>query len=88
MSQPVSQSPVVVVLSEDNTITLPDEIARQFHPTDRFALLRQGDTLILKRVSSPRVSDLVAAIPDDAPLSLDEISDIVHDLRSQRRVEP
>jgi hypothetical protein len=74
MSQSVPQQPVVVVLSEDNTITLPDEVARQFHPTDRFALLQQGDTLILKRVS--------------APLSLDEISDIVHELRSKRRAQP
>ncbi len=88
MSQSVPQQPVVVVLSEDNTITLPDEVARQFHPTDRFALLQQGDTLILKRVSAPRVSDIVAAAPNEAPLSLDEISDIVHEVRSQRRAKP
>ncbi|MFL5807373.1 MAG: hypothetical protein ACJ8CR_37295 [Roseiflexaceae bacterium] len=42
MSQPVSQQAVVVILGEDNTITLPDKIARQFQPADRFALLMTG----------------------------------------------
>jgi hypothetical protein len=88
MSQPEPQQPIVVVLGEDNTITLPDEIARQFQPTDRFALLQQGDTLILKRVSPAPVSDIVAATPDEAPLGLEEISDIIHELRSQRRSAP
>ncbi len=86
MSEPVTQPPVVV-LGDDNTIVLPDEIARQFQPAARFALLQQGDTLILKRVSTPRVSDVVAAAPDEPSLSLDEISVIVHELRAQRRNE-
>lgn len=85
MSKPATPLPAVVVLSEDNTITLPDEIARQFRPADRFVVMPQGDTLILKRLT-PRVSDIVAAAPEDAaPPSLDEISDIVHELRAQRR---
>jgi hypothetical protein len=85
MSEQVREQPVVVVLGADNTITLPDAVARQFQPADRFVLVQQDDTLILKRLDVPRVSDIVGAAPDEPAMGLDEISDIVHQLRSERR---
>lgn len=78
-----TEQPTVVALQSDNTIQLPAEIAQHFEPDVRFALLWQGDTLILKRVGTPRVSDIVGA-DDEEGMSLDEISDIVHEVRTQR----
>ena len=53
-----------------------------FEPDVRFALLWQGDTLILKRVGTPRVSDIVGA-NDEEGMSLDEINEIVHEVRAE-----
>jgi hypothetical protein len=39
----------------------------------------------LKRVTPPRVLDVVEQAPEGTPLSLDEINDIVHQVRRQRR---
>ncbi len=54
-------------------------------PTDRFVLLQQDDTIMLQRLAAPRVAEVVAAAPDEPALSPDEISDIVHELRAERR---
>jgi len=84
MNEKSREQPVVVVLGADNTITLPDSIARQFQPADRFVLLQQDDSIILKRIAVPRVTELVAAASDEPALSLDEISAMVHALRAER----
>lgn len=65
MSEQAREPPVGVVLGADNTPTLPDAIARQFQPADRFVLVQQDHTLILKRLDVLRVSDIVAAAPDE-----------------------
>jgi hypothetical protein len=85
MNEKIREQPVVVVLGADNTIMLPDTIARQCQLTDRFVLLQQDDTIILKRIAVPRVTELVAAAPDEPASSLDEISAMVHKLRADRR---
>jgi hypothetical protein len=76
--------PRIVELGPDNQLTLPDEVARRFRPTDRFLIWPQGDTLILKRVAVRRVTDIVeAASEDEAPLTLKEINTIVHQARKE-----
>jgi hypothetical protein len=69
------------------TLKLPEAIAERFHPTDRFFVWVEGDTLYLKRITPPPVTEIVAQAPEDEPLSLDEISDIVHEVRRQRRAK-
>jgi hypothetical protein len=69
------------------TLKLPEAIAERFHPTDRFFVWVEGDTLYLKRITPPPVTEIVAQAPEDEPLSLDEISDIVHEVRCQRRAK-
>lgn len=81
-----SQTVPVVEVGFDYTITLPLEIAQRFRPTDRFFIWSQGgDTLILKRVTVPRVTDIVATTPEThPPLTMEEIDEIVHEARRQR----
>jgi len=82
---PGSQTAPVVEVSSDYKITLPLEIARRFRPTDRFFVWSQGDTLILKRVTIPSVTDIVATTPETyPPLTMEEIDEIVHKARGQR----
>ena len=65
---------------------LPTEIAERFRPADRFVVWTEGDTLHLKRITVPSVTKIVEQAPQDTALSLDEINDIVHEVRQQREV--
>lgn len=76
--------PRIVELGPDYQLTLPDEVARRFRPMDRFLVWLQGDTLILKRVTVQRVTDVVKAAPEgEAPMTLEEINAIVHRARKE-----
>ena len=78
---PVRQ-PLLVVLSAERSMTLPEELSRDLQPGERFLIARDGDTIVLKRVNAPFRID----VPDDesAP-DLDELSDIVHAIRATNR---
>jgi hypothetical protein len=79
------QTASIVELSPNYEIKLPSEIARRFRPADRFLALPQGDTLILKRISVPRVTEIVATTPEtEPPLSMGEIDAIVQKVRKER----
>ena len=80
-----TQTVSIVELSSDYKITLPTEIAQRFRPADRFLVSPQGDTLILKRITVPRVTEVVAMTPErEPPPSMEEIDAIVHEVRKQR----
>ncbi len=74
----------VAELTTQNLIKLPSKIAAQFRPADRFVVWVDGDTLHLKRITPPPVTERVAQAPEDEALSLDEINAIVHQVRRQR----
>jgi hypothetical protein len=76
--------PDIAELTEQQTLKLPSEIATRFRPSDRFVVWAEGDMLHLKRITPPRVTDVVEQAPEGDPMSLDEISEIVHEVRQQR----
>ncbi len=85
---PATESNVVTVVTvgADNTITLSSDITQAFQPDDRFLVTIQGDTVILKRISTVNVLDRVEATPDDEPPpTMDEINAIVHEVRQQQK---
>jgi len=73
----------VATFTPNQTLQLPLEIVQQFQPSDRFIVWQKGDTLHLKRMA-PSPLKAVAETPAEEPLSLDEINDIVHEVRRQR----
>lgn len=76
----------VVELGADNNITLPADLTRGFRFADRFLVIVQGDTVILKRITPLNVLDRVAAATDDEPPpTMEEISEMVHEVRRQYR---
>jgi hypothetical protein len=76
----------VVELTAEGLLALPKEIASRFKPADRFILWSEGDTFHFKRISPPRVTQVVAAAPETAPPpSLEEINEIVHEVRQKHR---
>ena len=74
----------IAELVAERTLLLPAEIAERFRLADRFVVWTEGDTLHLKRITVPSVTKIVEQAPQDTALSLDEINDIVHEVRRQR----
>ncbi len=72
-------------LTDTNILKLPANLARQFHMSDRFVMWMSGDTMHLKRITTPAVTDIVARAADEAPFSPDEINDIVHHVRREQK---
>ena len=73
----------VATLTQNRTLQLPPEIAQHFQPADRFIVWIEGDMLHLKRIT-PSPLKVVEQASVDEPMSLDEINDIVHEVRQQR----
>lgn len=83
-----SEAPTIVELTREFTIKLPDKLTKQFHPADRFVLIPEGDTLILKRVNVLRITDIVAAATEEnPPMTMEEIDDVVRQVRAARKRE-
>ncbi len=74
----------VAILNANRTLELPEEIAKRFQISDRFVVWADGDTLHLKRIA-PSPLDVVAHAPVENPLSAEEINDIIHEVRRQKR---
>jgi hypothetical protein len=70
----------LAMLHPDHTLELPAGIAKHFQPSDRFVVWMDEDTLHLKRIA-PSPLTVVEQAPSGEPLSLDEISNIVHEVR-------
>lgn len=77
--------PDIAELTAQQTLKLPPDIAARFRPTDRFIVWTEGDTLHLKRITPPPVTQIVEQSPEGDPLSLDQINEIVHQVRRQSR---
>jgi hypothetical protein len=74
----------IAILTPERTVQLPPEIARHFLPSDRFLVWLEGDTLLLKRLA-PSPLKRVENAPDEEPLSLDAIDEIVHAVRRRHK---
>ncbi len=75
----------IAEVTEQRTLKLPHDIASRFRPSDRFIVWADGDTLHLKRITPSPVTQIVADAPEGEPMSLDEINEIVHELRRQQK---
>jgi hypothetical protein len=75
----------IAELTSTDTLKLPAEVASRFRPLDRFVVWAEGDALYLKRIAPRSVTSIVAGAPEGQPMSLDEINDLVHEVRRQRR---
>jgi len=67
-------------LIENDHVELPPDVARRFRLHDRFLVWVEGDTIHLRRMRTSPLT-VVAEAPDDQPMSLEEINEIVHEVR-------
>jgi hypothetical protein len=77
----------IIELTTNNTFQLPPTIAAEFQPNDRFMIWVEGDMVYLKRITPGAITNKVAQTPDEHPLSLEEINEIVHEVRQSYQTE-
>ena len=73
----------IATLTEEHMLELPEPIANRFRSRDRFIVWVEDDTLHLKKIARS-ITDRVAQAEKSDPPSLDEINDLVHEVRRQR----
>ncbi len=67
------------------TLTLPPDAMKYVKPDDEFTVVATPDTIILKKVLPPRLSDIAQREPQAQAMPLDEIVQEVHRYRRSRR---
>jgi hypothetical protein len=75
----------IAELTAQQTIKLSPEISAHFRPTDRTIVWIEGDTLLLKHITPPPVTAIVEQASEAEPMSLEEINEMVHDVRREQR---
>ncbi|HMQ55168.1 MAG TPA: hypothetical protein PKD98_24005 [Anaerolineae bacterium] len=75
----------IAELTAPDILKLPAHLAARFKPSDRFIVWTDGDTLHLKRITPPAVTDIVGQAPVGEPLSLTEINEMVHQVRREQK---
>ena len=73
----------IAEMTDKGMLKLPADVAELFHASDRFVVWIEGDTLHLKCMT--QVTYIVDEAPEGEPMSLDEINEIVHEVRRQQR---
>ncbi|HOG48532.1 MAG TPA: hypothetical protein PLJ35_17165 [Anaerolineae bacterium] len=76
----------IAEVTPERTLKLPPSIAARLRPSDRFVIWVEGDVLHLKRITPASVTDITAEAPAGEELSPEEVNDIVHKVRRERRL--
>jgi hypothetical protein len=69
----------------NGALELPAEALKWIRPDEELMLFIVGDSLILKRVHPPRLSELAGRAPGDVEMPLQEIVEEVHRHRREKR---
>lgn len=82
-----NEGPMIEIaeITTSGTIRLPAGLASRFRKTDRFVVWTDGDTVHLKRITPRSLTKAVESAPEEPPMSMPEVSEIVHAVRAQRR---
>ncbi len=67
------------------TLTLPRAAMKHVKPGDEFTVIATADTIILKKVTPPRLSDIARREPQASQMPLNEIVREVHRYRRSHR---
>lgn len=75
----------IAELTSTGTIRLPAGIAARFRKADRFVVWTEDDIVHLKRITPRSVTGLVEHAPTDEPMPMEEVSSLVHHVRTRTR---
>ena len=72
-------------MTEDGKILLPEEVAKKLKPFQRFVVIEDGEEVILNPIRIPDANEIAKRAKSSAPLTLEEISEEVHQYRKEKR---
>ena len=73
-----------VIKMDGGTLTLPPETVKRIGTDAEFTVLTEGDTIILKKITPPRLSEIATRSPKEKPMPLSEIAQEVRRYRKSR----
>lgn len=71
-------------IDKNGKLVIPKALRSRFKPSDKIACFAEGDTLILKRVNPPKLSEIAGRVKEK-PMPLKEIVKEVHAYRKKKR---
>jgi hypothetical protein len=71
-------------IGEKGSLVLPKTLRSVFKPSDEIAWFSEGDTLILKKITLKKISDIALGVKEK-PMPLAEISREIHKYRKEKR---
>ncbi len=69
----------------NGTVVLPPSVVEWIGDERELSLFIEGDTLILKKMRIPRLSEIATRAPEDDEIPLEEIVAEVHQYRREKR---
>lgn len=69
----------------NGSIALPPMASNWVGQNDELTVFIEGDSLILKRLRPPRLSEIAARAPEDTEMPIDDIVAEIHNYRREKR---
>lgn len=71
-------------VDKNGIIVIPKTLRTIFKPSDELAWFTEGDTLIIKRLNPPKLSEIAGRVKEK-PMPLKEIAKEVHAYRREKK---
>ncbi|MBT9159202.1 MAG: hypothetical protein AAGB97_04140 [Dehalococcoidia bacterium] len=71
-------------MTEDGKILLPEEVVEKLKSSRRFAVIEDGERVILNPIRIPDVDEIAKRVKSSSPPTLEEISEEVHQYRKEK----
>jgi len=72
-------------MTEDGKILLPEELVGKLKSSQRFAVVEDGERIILNPIRIPHADEIAKRVKGLSPPTLAEISEEVHQYRKEKR---
>ncbi|MEG4116547.1 hypothetical protein QUA43_03505 [Microcoleus sp. N9_B4] len=87
----ILKSNITVPVNPDGKLEIPAEIEAQLKPGDRYAVTVTGDSIVFEKVAGFDWEEwerrIEAASPDPDELTMEEICEVVREVRREKRSE-
>ena len=77
----------LATITEDGKILLPKEIVEKLKPFQRFAVIEDGERVILNPIRIPDADEVAKRVRSASPPTIEEISEEVHQYRKEKRAQ-
>jgi len=74
----------ILKINKNGALIIPKTLRAVFKPSDKLAWFMEGDTLIIKRINLPKLSEIAGRVKEK-PMPLKKIVKEVHAYRKEKR---